>query len=162
MRSVPRLALLLALAALPLRTDAEEVTTGSTLAPIALEDQHGRPGSVTAETRGLLFSRDMDGGALVREALAEDGAALLAGAGAVYVADVHAMPGPIRRFIAIPRMRERPYPVLLDTDGAPTADLPSQKGRVTWLRLEALRVEEVRFLGSRDEVRAVLGPPAGH
>jgi hypothetical protein len=41
---------------------------------------------------------------------------------------VHRMPGPIRRWIAIPRMRDRSYPVLLDTDGEATAGLPSAEG----------------------------------
>lgn len=152
---------LLLFASAPVAVHAETIAVDATLAPLALEDQHGRPGRVDAATRGLLFTRDMDGGALVREALASDGAALLAGAGAVYVADVHRMPGPIRRFIAIPRMRERPYSVLLDVDGAPSAPLPSEEGKVTWLRLESLRVVELRFLVSSAEVRAALDAPAG-
>jgi hypothetical protein len=103
----------------------------------------------------------MDGGDLVREALATDGAAQLERAGAVYVADVHRMPAPIRRLIALPRMRERPYRVLLDTDGTPTALLPSEEGTATWLRLDGLRVVEVRFLTSSEEVAAALAavPP---
>jgi hypothetical protein len=142
--------------------EADVVAAGGTLAPITLEDQHGAPGGVDAATRGVLFSRDMDAGAFVKEALANDGAARLAGAGAVYVADVHAMPGPIRSFIAIPRMRERPYRVLLDTEGAATESLPSQKGRVTWLRLEELQVVDVQFLDSAAAVLSVLGAaPAG-
>ena len=142
---------------------AEGIALDDTLTAIALEDQHGRPGGVDATTRGVLLSRDMDGGGLVREALATDGAAQLERAGAVYIADVHGMPGLVRRFIAIPRMRERPYRVLLDAEGAPTAALPAEEGRATWLRLEALRVVEIRFLTSAEEVRQVLaGTPSGN
>jgi hypothetical protein len=72
------------------------------------------------------------------------------------------MPALIRRLFALPRMRERPYRVLLDTDGAPTATLPAEPGKATWLRLEGLRVVEVRILGSTGEVLQVLGvAPAG-
>lgn len=141
---------------------AEPVGEGSVLAPLTLEDQHGVARSVDASTRGMLFSRDMDGGAFVREALAEDGAAKLEQAGVVYVADVHRMPGPIRRWIAIPRMRDRGYPVLLDTEGEATASFPSTEGEASWIRLEGLRVTEVRILGSKAEVEAVLeGAPPG-
>ena len=134
-----------------------------TLAPIALDDQHGEPGGVDAATRAVLLSRDMDGGGLVREALATDGAAQLERARAVYIADVHAMPGLIRRLVALPRMRERPYRVLLDTDGAPTAALPSEEGKATWLRLEGLRVVEIRFLTSSQEIgKALFGTPSGN
>jgi len=144
----------------PTHAVAEPVAEGSLLAPLVLEDQHGVEHTLDAATRGLLFSRDMDGGAFVREALAEDGAAKLEAAGAVYVADVHRMPGPIRRWIAIPRMRDRGYPVLLDQEGDATADLPGEEGRATWIRLDALRVVEVRILGSQDDVEAVLGGPS--
>jgi len=61
----------------------------ATIAPLALEDQHGKLQSVDAATRGVLFARDMDGGGLVREALRTDGLVLLGEAGPVYVADVH-------------------------------------------------------------------------
>ena len=142
---------------------AEIVAVGGALAPIALEDQHGQPGAVDAGTRAVLLTRDMDAGGFVREVLAEGGAEKLERAGAVYVADVHRMPAPIRRFISLPRMRERPYRVLLDTDGAPTAALPSEAGKATWLRLDGLRVVEVRFLSNAEEVVAALsgGVPAG-
>jgi hypothetical protein len=59
-------------------------------------------------------------------------------------------------------MRGRPYRVLVDTDGAPTAALPSVPGKATWLRLDGLRVVEIRFLSSADEVRqALAGSPSG-
>ena len=150
------------LAMLPQGAASQSVAVGDSIAAIALEDQHGAPGGVDAATRGVLLTRDMDGGSLVREALAADGAALLERAGAVYIADVHRMPGPIRRFIALPRMRERPYRVLLDTEGEATAALPTAEAQAIWLRLDALRVAEIRLLTSAQEVRAVLtGSPEG-
>jgi hypothetical protein len=134
---------------------AQSVAVNDTVAALALVDQHGQPGGVDATTRAVLLSRDMEGGGLVHEALATDGAAQLDQAGAVYIADVHAMPGPVRRFIASPRMRERPHRVLLDTDGAPSAALPREAGKATWLRLDGLSVLEIRFL--RDFGRGEAG-----
>jgi hypothetical protein len=133
---------------------------GSSIEPLVLEDQHGAAGGVDATTRAVFLSRDMDGGAFIREALAEDGAAKLQKVGAVYIADVHRMPAPIRRWIAIPRMRDRSYPVLLDTDGEATASLPSAEGKATWIRLEGLRVVEVRLIGTTAEAVALLGGEA--
>lgn len=141
---------------------AQSVAVNQAIAAIALADQHGQPGAIDAATRGVLLSRDMDGGSLVREALATDGPAQLERAGAVYVADVHGMPALIRRFIAIPRMRERPYRVLLDVEGAPSAALPAEEGKATWLRLDGLRVVEIRFLSSSEEVKQALATiPSG-
>jgi hypothetical protein len=139
--------------------EGDPYALGSRIEPLVLADQHGVERRVDAATRGVLLSRDMDGGGFVREALASEGAARLGKAGAVYVADVSGMPGLIRRMIAVPRMRGRGYPVLLDVDGAATARFPAQPGRAIWIRLEELRIAEIRFLASADEVGAVLAPP---
>jgi hypothetical protein len=143
----------------------EPYAVGSRIEPLVLPDQHGVERRVEAATRGMLLSRDMDGGGFVREALASDGATRLQKAGAVYVADVSRMPGLIRRMVAVPRMRGRGYAVLLDVDGAPTARFPAEAGKASWIRLEGLRIAEIRFLASAEEVRAVLAasedPPGG-
>ena len=131
------------------------------LEPLALPDQHGEARAVDASVRILVLSRDMDGGAVVREALERQGdgaAAFLAARGAVYVADVSRMPGLVRRLIALPRMRGRPYPVLLDEQGAATAALPAQEGRATVLWLEGLRPMRADFASTPDELLGWLGP----
>jgi len=131
------------------------------LARFTLSDQHGELRAVDASVRILLLSRDMDSGAVVREALERHGdgaAAFLAARGAVYVADVSRMPGLVRSLIALPRMRGRPYPVLLDEQGTATAALPAQEGRATVLRLEALRPVRAEFAGTPDELLGWLGP----
>jgi hypothetical protein len=151
-------ALALGLALAP-PASGEPYAVGSRIEPLILTDQHGVERRVDAATRVVLLSRDMDGGGCVREALASEGAAWLEQAGAVYVADVSRMPGLIRRLFAIPRMRERGYPVLLDVEGTPTARLPAEAGKASWIRLEGLRIAEVRFLASAAEVTAALAPP---
>jgi hypothetical protein len=49
--------------------------------------------------------------------------------------------------------------MLLDRDGASTARLPAQAGKVSLLVLDALRVKEIRYLASPQEIRAALAPP---
>jgi len=139
----------------------EPIGAGSTLAPFAAEDQHGARVEVDERVRLLVFSRDMDGGDVVKQALADTGQAFLDDRHAVYVADISRMPAVISTLIAVPRMRRRPYRVLLDRDGASTRDLPYEKGRPTVLVLEALRVLRVEHPGSADALRAALAsdPP---
>lgn len=131
------------------------------LAAFELPDQHGVPRRVDEGVRVLLLSRDMDAGAVVRgalEAQGEQAGGFLAERGAAYVADVSRMPGVVRSLFALPRMRSRPYPVLLDTTGDVTRSLPSEEGRATVIRLEALRPVRVEFVGSTEELLAELGP----
>jgi hypothetical protein len=157
MSALGRWILLLALAAGVAR--AEPYAVGARLEPIQLADQHDQPRSVDATRRALLFTRDMDAGDVLKQALASDGPALLDAAGAVYVADLSGMPALVLRLFALRKLRERPYPMLLDRDGASTARLPAQAGKVSLLVLDALRVKEIRYLASPQEIRAALAPP---
>lgn len=134
------------------------VAPGDTLPELRLPDQHGEPRSVDASTGVVLFSRDMKGGGVLRDLLAKDGAAWLEQHKAVYVADVSRMPGPIRAVIAMPRMRRRPYPVLVDETGEPTASLPSAEGRASAIFLDQLEVTRVEHVDSLEALRALFAP----
>ena len=94
--------------------DTAPYEVGSRLPRIELADQHGETRAVDEGVRFLLFSRDMEGGDVLREAVDDQDAASLARVRAVYLADIHRMPGLVARLIAVPRMRGRAYPMLLD------------------------------------------------
>jgi hypothetical protein len=147
------LAVVLALAGGAAAAPAAE---GDVLEPFALEDAHGRTHRVDAAVRVVLLSRDMEGGALLKEALEGVDAAWLAERGAVYVADISRMPGLVARLFAIPRMRGRAYPVLLDRDGSVTARLPTAEGRASVIALDALRVTGVVHADSAEAVRSAI------
>jgi hypothetical protein len=153
-----RVVVLVALAAAP--PSAEPVAVGETLEAIELTDQHGELRRVDASQRTVVFTRDMEAGDVLKQALATDGAALLERAGAAYVADVSGMPALVLRMFALRKLRQRPYPMLLDRDGTKTARLPAQPGKVSLIVLDALRVKDVRFLASAGEVRAALAARA--
>lgn len=142
----------------PASQAAETVAVGDPMPSLSLNDQHGTPAVVDAATRVVLFTRDMDGGKLVKEVLADDGAAQLVAAGAVYVSDVSAMPGLIRSMFALPSLRKRPYSIVLDEEGRQTSALPGQEGRATVLTLDSGRITAVSFAGTTAEVRAALTP----
>ena len=102
----------------------------------------------------------MDGGGVVKKALADDGPDFLERNRAVYVTDVSAMPGLVLRLMARPAMRRRPYPILLDEQGDATADFPSQKGMATLLFLERSKVVRVATVGTADALRGEVEPAA--
>ncbi|MFN2427168.1 MAG: hypothetical protein ABR587_12060 [Candidatus Binatia bacterium] len=130
---------------------------GDALPELSLHDQHGVAARIDTSTRILLFTRDMDGGAFVKEALNEDGSATLTNAQAVYVSDVSGMPGLIRSAFALPSLRRRSYRVVLNEAGTATATLPYSNGKVTVLVLESGQIAAVSFASSATEVRAALG-----
>jgi hypothetical protein len=151
-----RVCLVLGLLLLAPLARSEPYAVGSLVEPFELADQHGELRRVDAKQRVLLFTRDMDAGDVLKQALASDGPALLAAAGAAYVADVSQMPALVLRLFALPKMRQRPYPMLLDRDGSKTTRLPAEQGKITLLVLDSLRIVELRYLGTADEVRQAL------
>jgi hypothetical protein len=142
------------LLALPAR--AETYVVGSTLPELSLKDQHGEPHAIDEDVRGILFSRDMDGGGVLRKSLEEAGADLLKRTGSVYVADVSRMPGLVRRLFALPRLRRRGCPVLLDEDGSLTKDFPSAEGKGTLIELKGLRITRIRHFSAPEELEKAL------
>ena len=145
-------ALLVALAA-----GGEPLAIGDRLEPVGLEDQPGESHTIDTAVKRLLFSRDMDGGDVLKEAVADQTGESLGALGAVYVADIHEMPGLVARLFAIPAMRKRAYPVLLDRDGTATANLPDEEGKATILVLDGLVLKEAHHLATVEAVRAQLG-----
>lgn len=121
---------------------AAPLAVGDPLPPLTLEDQHGRPGS-TGDARVVVVSRDMEAGDVVKKALAGRDQGFLDEHGVVYVANISGMPAVITRLFALPRMRERPYRMLLDRDGNATKEIPAVTGRPTVLAIANGRVARV-------------------
>ena len=127
-------------------------------APFSLEDQHGVIHAVDDATRVILFSREMKGGNTLKQALADAGEGFLGSRAAVYIADISGMPRLIARIFAIPRMRERPYAVLLDRDGTATARLPDVEGSATLIFVEGLTIQRIEHLETPAGVLDALEP----
>lgn len=129
---------------------------GTTLSAVTFEDQHGAKHTIDESVRLIVFAVDMDAGGIAKEALAQDGAKLLAGAGAIYVADISKMPAMIAKMFAVPAMRRRGYPVLLDRDGSLTREWPRVEGQLTMIGLDRLTVSSVSQVTSVADLRQQL------
>lgn len=146
-----------ACASKPQNAPLARVVVGDQLTAFSLEDQHGELHPIDTTTQLVLYSRDMEGGNVIREVLEPIGNDYLRLRHAVYIADISRMPTFISKTIAIPRMRSRNYSTLLDLKGSMTSMLPNQTGKATVLWLDQLRIVEVRYVDSVDELREILG-----
>jgi hypothetical protein len=141
---------------------AQPYAVGDTIEPFALEDQHGKSRTIDASVKVILFSRDMDGGDILKRGLADVDPGYLDGKSAVYVADISRMPRLVARMFAIPAMRDRPYAMLLDRDGKATARLPAAEGQATLIFLDELAVQRIANVAEAPAVRQELeGAPGG-
>ena len=130
---------------------------GDRIENFTLEDQHGVAHSLDEPVAILLFSRDMEGGDVLKEALEETPPGFLAERQAVYVSDISGMPRLITRMFAIPSMRDRSYSVWLDRDGDATARLPTERGKATLIFCRDREITRVEHLAAPEDVRRVLG-----
>lgn len=136
---------------------AAPLAVGDRLSVPALADQFDQPLPVTADTALMLFATDMDGNRLANDALQAAAPNCRVAPRVVYVADISGMPALVSRFIALPKMRERPYRIALDRSGTDTAALPREPGRVTLLHLQGLRVTQLQTGGAVELQQAIAG-----
>ena len=130
---------------------------GDLVSPALLMDQFGEEHAVNTSVRVLLIARDMTGGDVIKQVLGQSDPGLLGQIDGVYIADISDMPRLVSRLIAIPKMRERPYPILLDRTGSFSATLPSEEGRATLIRLEELRIRGIESFETPEELLVALG-----
>ena len=155
----PFIATLLAFIALTAQGADTTLQAGDAFPVTSLENQHGEPITIDDQTQRVLFTADMAGGKVVRALLdeRENAAELLTSANAIYLSDVSGMPSLIRKMMALPAMRKRPYPIMLDIEGVVSAGLPRQEGAVTVIELEKLTVTSLDFTTSPAELAKAIG-----
>jgi len=141
----------------PLAAGADVYSVGSEFEPFSIEDQHGQTHQLDASVEAVLFSRDMKGGDLIKAALADVGPSFLEQHHAVYLADISGMPRLIARMFAIPKMRKRPYPMLLDRDGSLSERFPGVERKATVVSLAKLRVTAIQHFTTEDDLMRALG-----
>jgi hypothetical protein len=157
MKTLVALALMILIAS---TAAADPYALGSTLPRIELPDQHGVAHVIDDSVRVVVFSRDMDAGKLVRAAVDEAGPDLFSRNGAVYVVNVSGMPAIIRSLFALPAMRRRPYGLLVDEEGAKTADFPGGATVPTVMLLDRLKVTSISQPTTADALIELLEPHA--
>jgi hypothetical protein len=139
---------------------ADPLAANSALPPLDLPDQHGETRPVDASLRAVVYSRDMGAGDVVKQAVLQAGPTLFDRNHALYVVDLAGMPSLVREWMALPSLRRRPYRLLVDADGAKTADFPAEKGRPTVLFVEEGKVTRIAEPATADELVTMLQPAA--
>ncbi|EGV17233.1 hypothetical protein [Thiocapsa marina] len=141
----------------PAFASAASLENGTPMPALTLQDQYDTTHTIDASTRLLIFSAEREVSALVETALADQTTESLSAVGIRYVSDISAMPGMVTSMIALPKMRKRPYSMLLGRDPEETAMLPREPGKVTLITSEGGNITSVQFIGDAASLRAALG-----
>lgn len=135
-----------------------ELAPGQPLPALSLSDQHEQPYSLPAATSRLLFAADNAGTELATQLIERHDAGWLARSQTVFVADIHKMPGLVARLVALPRLREKPYRILLGREAPELAMFPRKKGCVTVITAGAGSVSELTYACTADDLAATDRP----
>ena len=148
--------IILLLILLPSVVIADPYTIEIWINAFSLKDQHGNQQEVDETIRLILFSKDMKGGKIIRTGLKETDRDYLSNHNTVFIADISGMPGLIRKFLALPNMREYPYPILLDMVSSVTKGFPSQPDKATLIYVRNLRIIDIQYIGNPDLIRPAI------
>lgn len=114
---------------------AESLNTGDPFPPFTAQDQHGVPFNFEPGIQTVLIAFEMGSSKAANRVLAELPEDYLDEHSAVYVSNIHGMPGIGRRF-ALPKMRKYPHRIVLADEENLLAPFPHRKGLVTVLELD--------------------------
>ncbi len=118
---------------------AEIIQPGDTVPAIEAKDQHEQPFKLGDDALWLLISFDMGTGKAANGYFEKKGAPYLPDHKAVYVANIHGMPG-VGRMFALPKMRKYPHRIVLADDEHLLDVYPREDDRVTVIKLGPGRV----------------------
>ncbi|BCX47066.1 conserved hypothetical protein [Haloferula helveola] len=130
---------------------ADPYAAGEKIAAFSAKDQHKKDFTLdTKGTRFLLVSHDMDTGKAANAVLTTLGAHYLPGKKAVYMANIHGMPG-VGRMFALPKMKKYAHRIILGDDAALIAKFPEQQGKVTVLKLSGGKISSIKYWNPASE-----------
>lgn len=132
--------------------ESDFLRIGNQMKPFSLEDQHGKEHPMDSSIRLILFARNRAGAGVMTAFMEGRDGEFLTRRGIAYVNDISAMPSFAATLFALPKMRRRPYPILLDRDAEITARFPDKPGFATLIHLRELRVRNIEFLSDAQAI----------
>ncbi len=135
---------------------AEAYKPGDQFTPFTTKDQHDNAYTLTPGVRTVIVSFAMGSGKDANDYFEQQPAAFLAEQKAVFIANIHGMPGIGRRF-ALPKMKKYPHRILLADDEHFTDRYPRMKNRLTVFTLDPQgRIEAIRFVDPEKEMASIF------
>ncbi|SFV55098.1 FAD/FMN-containing dehydrogenases [hydrothermal vent metagenome] len=123
-----------------------------------LPDQFDKAGTLTSETKKVIFVFAKATGHTVREFLKKQDKSYLPSRHTLFVADVSGMPTIIRNTFALPDFRKSPYSVLLIYDKAIAKSYKNNKDadKITLVTLQNKTITKIETFTSEEELKKAL------
>ena len=133
---------------------AKELAVGDAVAAFVAKDQFAKEFKFAPGPKFLLLGYDMSASKAANQKLANLGAGGLEKNSAVYMMDIHTMPG-IARLFALPKMQKYPFRVILAATAEVLAPFPHKAENITVLALTPEgKIREIRYWNPATETTA--------
>lgn len=134
---------------------ANSLTIGNDLPTLTIKDQFEKEHTVDANIKTIIFSATKSEGVTIKEFLLAKDKDYLTTNKAVYVADITGMPSLITKFIAMPKMKDYPFPVLL-VDEAHKTLFPVKEDMISVISLENGKITDIKYVKTTAELVEIL------
>ena len=130
---------------------ANSLTIGNNLPTLTIKDQFEKDFTVDANIKTIIFSATKTEGTTIKEFLLTKNKDYLATNNTVYVADITGMPSLITKFIAMPKMKDYPFSVLL-VDEASKGLFPVKEDMISIISLENGKITDIKYVKTAEEL----------
>lgn len=134
---------------------ANSLTVGSDLPVLTVKDQFDKEFTIDAKVKTVIFSATKEESNVIKEFLATKDKDYLTNNNIAYVADITGMPSLISKWIAIPKMKDYAFSILLiDEDNK--ALFPVEEDKISIITLENSKVTNIKFIKTTEELAATF------
>ena len=130
---------------------ANSLVVGSDIPTLTVKDQFEKDHTVDANVKTIIFSASKTEGTTIKDFLLAKDKDYLTTNNTVYVADITGMPSLITKFIAMPKMKDYPFSVLL-IDEANKTLFPVKEDMISLISLENGKVTDIRYVKTAEEL----------
>ena len=134
---------------------ASSLTVGNTLPTLKIKDQFEKEHIVDANIKTIIFSASKTEGTTIKDFLLKKDKDYLTTNNTVYIADITGMPSLVTKFIAMPKMKDYPFSVLL-VDDTNKGLFPVQEDMISVISLDNGKITDVKYVKTADELGKIL------
>ncbi len=136
----------------------KKVVVGEKIAPFTLKTQHDKKMSISDKTKMIIFVFSKGSGHTVKQFLDKQAPDYLSKRDIVFVADVSPMPSLIRKYLAMPDLKSRKYPIMLiyDENFAEKYKNDEKGDDIMIVNLDHLKVTKIRYIKTADELKKII------
>ncbi|CAA6805309.1 MAG: FAD/FMN-containing dehydrogenases [uncultured Thiotrichaceae bacterium] len=140
----------------PAFAEPERAKVGDALPTVTLSNQHGKAVVIADDVKTVLYVGEMSVSKVASAFFNEQEADFLTKHQAYYIADISGMPSIITKMFAIPKMKKRPYDILLVKEEKDVALIPRKEDSMTVIKVKEGLISSVDYVKTGEELAKVF------